>query len=77
MSPILMKFGPEVSFRVRTPKQVSIFSYQSLVVMETGKLILAIFVQFGHEKNHKYLLILQENMFYCIKEIIRTMSVLL
>ena len=36
MSPILMKFGPEVSFRVRTPKQVSIFSYQSLVAMETG-----------------------------------------
>ena len=46
MSPILMKFGAEVSFRVRTRKQESIFSYRSLVAMETGKLILAIFVQF-------------------------------
>ena len=36
MSPIFMKFGAEVSLRVRTRKQVSIFSYQSLVAMETG-----------------------------------------
>ena len=36
MSPILMKFGPDVSFGVGTRKQVSIFSYQSLVAMETG-----------------------------------------
>ena len=36
MPPILMRFGAEVSFGVRTPKHVSIFSYQSLVAMETG-----------------------------------------
>ena len=50
MSPILMKFGAEVSFRVTTRKQISIFAYQSLVAMATGYLILAIFVQFAHEK---------------------------
>ena len=38
MSPILMKFGEEMSFGVRTRKQVSFFSYQSLVAMETGKM---------------------------------------
>ena len=50
MSPILMKFGPEVSFGVKTRKQVSIFAYRSLVAMETGWMILAIFLQFGPEK---------------------------
>ena len=61
MPPILMRFGAEVSFRVRTPKHISIFSYQSLVAMETGKLILAIIVQFGHEKF--------TNIYWCGKKI--------
>ena len=64
MSLILMKFGAEVSFMVRTRKQVLNFPYQSLVAMEKGYLILAIFVHFGHEKSQiftdfarKYLLL--------------------
>ena len=37
--------------------------------METGYLILAIFVQLGHEKLiHKYSLILQENIFIVLKK---------
>ena len=49
-----MKFAQDVSFSAKSQKPVSDFWLLNLVAMETGHVILAIFVLFGHERFPKY-----------------------
>ena len=49
-----MKFAQDVSFSAKSQKPVSDLWLLNLVAMETGHVILAIFVLFGHEQFPKY-----------------------
>ena len=49
-----MKFAQDVSFSAKSKKPLSDLWLLNLVAMETGHVILAIFVLFGHEKFPKY-----------------------
>ena len=49
-----MKFAQDVSFSTKSQKPVSELWLLNLVAMETGHVILAIFVLFGHKKFPKY-----------------------
>ena len=63
-----MKFAQDVSFSAKSQKPVSNFWLLNLVAMETGLVILAIFVLFGHEKFPKYAYIVHKIYFIVLNK---------
>ena len=63
-----MKFAQDVSFSAKSQKPVSQLWLLNLVAMETGHVILAIFVLFGHEKFPKYAYILHKIYFIVLNK---------
>ena len=63
-----MKFAQDVSFSENSQKPVSNLWFLNLVAMETGHVIFAIFVLFGHEKSPKYAYIVHKIYFIVLNK---------
>ena len=63
-----MKFAQDVSFSAKSQKLVSELWLLNLVAMETGHVILAIFVLFGHGKFPKYAYIVHKIYFIVLNK---------
>ena len=63
-----MKFAQDMSFSPKSKKPVSELWLLNLVAMETGHVILAIFVLFGHEKFPKYAYIVYKIYFIVLNK---------
>ena len=63
-----MKFAQDVSFSAKSQKPVSELWLLNLVAMETGHVILAIFVLFGHEQFPKYAYIVHKICFIVLNK---------
>ena len=63
-----MKFAQDVSFSAKSQKPVSDLWLLNLVAMESGRVILAIFGLFGHEKSPKYAYIVHEVYFIVLNK---------
>ena len=63
-----MKFSQDMSFSAKSQKPVSDSWLLNLVAMETGHVILAIFVLFGNEKSPKYAYIVHKIYFIVLNK---------
>ena len=63
-----MKFAPHVSLSAKSQKPLSELWLLNLVAMETGHVIFAIFVLFGHDKSPKYAYIVHKIYFIVLNK---------
>ena len=63
-----MKFAQAMSFSAKRQKPVSDLWLLNMVAMETGHVILTIFVLFGHEKSPKYAYIVHKIYFIVLNK---------